>query len=440
MEHFDAIVVGAGPAGAAAALTLVRGGLKVALLDRGEFPGAKNLFGGVLYRHQLDVLLPNAWKESGFPVERTITDQRYWLLGPESMVTVGHKHHAFADPPNAWTAFRARFDPWFAAKAEAAGAVPLYATTAVDVLVEPVPKKSSTRVVGIATDRPDGRLSANVVVIADGVNSLLREKVGAQRSQPRQLSLAVKEVLALPREKIEDRFNLEAGEGATIEFLGAPSQGMVGLGFLYTNKDTLSFGLGVMVDDLAAHQHAPYALLEQAKAHPMLRRLLAGASSVEYGAHLIPEGGWNAVPALAGDGWVLCGDAAGLVNVVNREGTPLAQVSGILAAETILEAHRRGDFSARSLSTYARRLRASFVGRDLRNTRRLPGMLHAWGGERLFDDMVGGLNEAAYRYFLVDGMPKREAQHDAVRRLVHAAGGWLPLARLGVSAWRGLHG
>jgi electron transfer flavoprotein-quinone oxidoreductase len=244
----------------------------------------------------------------------------------------------------------------------------------------------------------------------------------------------------LPKEKIEDRFNLEGNQGATIEFMGATSRGMVGLGFLYTNKDTLSFGIGVMVDDLAAHKVAPYELLDAAKQHPMLRRLLDGASGVEYGAHLIPEGGWNAVPQLAGDGWLLAGDAAGLVNFVNREGTPLAQASGVLAGEAVVQAHRLGDLSAAGLAPYAKRVRESFVGRDLRKVRRLPSLLHEWGGKRLFDDMVGGLNEAAYRYFLVDGTPKRDAQRQALRRLVHAAGGWVPLARLGVGAWRGVNG
>ncbi|WP_324716273.1 FAD-dependent oxidoreductase [Carboxydochorda subterranea] len=436
-EHFDAIVVGAGPAGASAALVLASSGLSVALLDRGEFPGAKNMFGGVLYRHAIEALVGEAWKENGFPVERVVTEQRYWLLGPESMVTVGHRHEAFGREPNAWTAFRARFDPWFAAKAEQAGALGVYQTTVVDLLRDP----KTGRVTGVLTDRDEGELYADVVVIADGVNSLLREKLGLPRWRPDQVSLAVKEVLALPRETIESRFNLEGNEGVTIEFLGDTSQGMVGLGFLYTNKESLSLGIGVMIDDLARHRIAPYELLESVKRHPMIRRLIAGAESVEYSAHMIPEGAYDALPpALAGDGWVLCGDAAGLVNFLHREGTNLAMLSGQMAGRVIAEAHRRGDLSARSLMAYDRELRASAIGRDLRRIRRMPSMLHRWGGRRLFGDLVGGINRAAYRYFLADGTPKRQAEAEALREIVRAAGGWRPLMRLAWDGFRGVRG
>lgn len=435
-ERFDAVVVGAGPAGAAAAYTLASAGLSVVMLDRGEFPGAKNMFGGVLYRHALEALVGEAWKESGFPVERTITEQRYWLLGPESVVTVGHRHQRFLDPPNAWTAFRARFDPWLAGKAEAAGALGVYQTTAVDLLKDP----KSGRVIGVRTDRDDGDLYADVVVIADGVNSLLREKLGIPRWRPDQVSLAVKEVLALPREKIEDRFNLEGNEGVTIEFLGATSRGLIGLGFLYTNKETLSLGIGVLVSDLARHPVAPYELLESVKRHPMIRRLIHGAETVEYSAHMIPEGAWYGVPRLAGDGWVLCGDAAGLVNFMNREGSNLAMLSGQIAGQVIVEAKREGDLGAARLMEYDRRVRRSVIGQDLRKIRRMPAMLHRWGGKRLFDELVGAVNEAAYRYFLVDGTPKRQVEAEAVRHVLKATGGRRGALRLAWDVLRGVRG
>lgn len=436
-EHFDAIVVGAGPAGASAALTMAKAGLSVVLLDRGEFPGAKNMFGGVVYRHAIESLVGQAWKEPGFPVERVITEQRYWLLGPESGVVIGHRHEAFASEPNAWTAFRARLDPWLASKAEAAGALGVYQTAAVDFLRDP----ASGRVLGIRTDRDDGDLHSDVVVVADGVNSLLREKLGIPRWRPEQVSLAVKEVLALPREKIEDRFNLESNQGATIEFLGDPSQGMVGLGFLYTNKESLSLGIGVMVSDLAHRRTTPYGLLESVKAHPMIRRLIAGAETIEYSAHMIPEAAYLGIPAsVAGDGWVLCGDAAGLVNFLNREGTNLAALSGQMAGEVIVEAKRRGDLSARSLREYDRRLRGSVIGQDLWKIRRMPAMLHRWGGRRLLGDLVSAVNQAAYRYLLVDGTPRRQVEGQALRHVVRGAGGWGAAMRLAIEGLRGVRG
>ena len=110
--------------------------------------------------------------------------------------------------------------------------------------------------------------------------------------RPDEVALAVKEVIALPREKIEDRFNIEGDEGVTIEFIGETSLGMAGMGFLYTNRDTLSLGIGVMVHHLRDKRIKPYALLDAVKQHPMIRKLIQGGEMVEYSGHLIPEGGF----------------------------------------------------------------------------------------------------------------------------------------------------
>lgn len=201
------------------------------------------MFGGVLYRKQLEDVLPDQWHKA--PVERHIVEQRIWLMGKDSAVTFSHRNEAYKEPYNCWTALRVKFDQWFASQAEAAGALPIYETVATELITE------GDRVVGVRTDREDGDLYADVVVIADGVNSLLGKQLGIHKEwQPDEVSLAVKEIIALPKEKIQDRFNLEGDEGVTIEFMGETSLGMAGMGFLYTNKDTLSLGIGVMVNHL----------------------------------------------------------------------------------------------------------------------------------------------------------------------------------------------
>jgi len=434
-EKFDAVVVGGGPAGAAAALTMAKAGLSVVLLERGEFPGAKNLFGGVLYRKQIEEHVPEFWLERNAPIERHIVEQRIWLMGKESMTTLGHRNEAYKEPFNCFTGLRVKFDQWFADKAVAAGAIPVYETVALDVIRE------GDRVVGVKTDRDDGDLYADVVVIADGVNSLLGKAMGIHKEwAPDEVSLAVKEVIALPREKIEDRFNLEGDEGVTIEFMGETSLGMAGMGFLYTNKETISLGVGVMVNHLREKRIKPYDLLESVKQHPMIRKLIQGGETKEYSGHLIPEGGYTSMPQLSGAGWVVAGDAAQMVNFVHREGTNLAMTSGKLAAEAIIEAKTKGDFSAASLKRYDELIRESFILKDLKKYRGMHQFLKDQDPELLFDKLPRAANEAAYNMFLVDGITKAEKQKKAVKLMKDAAGGTMNLLKLGYKGWRAMNG
>src|SRR5436309_7744859 len=109
-EKFDAIVVGAGPAGSAAALTMARAGMNVVVFERGDQPGSKNMMGGVIFREATESVFGNFWEDG--PVERPVIEQRLWMLGKDSVVTAGYRSQEFASPPyNAFTVLRARLDP-----------------------------------------------------------------------------------------------------------------------------------------------------------------------------------------------------------------------------------------------------------------------------------------------------------------------------------------
>jgi electron transfer flavoprotein-quinone oxidoreductase len=194
-----------------------------------------------------------------------------------------------------------------------------------------------------------------------------------------EYAIAVKEVIELPSQTVEERFGLAEGEGAAQLFFGSLTQGMFGGGFLYTNRESLSLGLVVAIHDLMEKKPpvSPHDLLESFKERPEIERLIAGGHPVEYSAHIIPEGGFRALPRMVTDGLLLVGDAAGLaLNLgVTVRGLDFAMASGALAGRALLRAREQSDFSAASLAYYERLLRDSFVWKDLYTFRHMPDFL-----------------------------------------------------------------
>ena len=403
-EKFDVIVVGAGPSGNAAAYTLAKAGLKVLQLERGEYPGSKNVQGAILYAHSLERLIPDF--RTSAPLERHVVEQRMWLMEPASFLGSHYRSDDFnREPHNRYTIIRARFDKWFSEQVQGAGALVICEMTVKELL-----RDAQGRVIGVEVERADGKIYADAVILADGANSLVATQAGLRQDiRAEHMALAVKETIFLPRETIEARFNLSGQAGVVIEMLGSISEGMVGTGFLYTNKDSLSIGIGGMLGDMKAQRTTPYVLLERLKAHPAVAPLIAGAEVREYAAHLIPEGGYKALPALYGDGWLMVGDSAGFVNSVHREGSNLAMESGRLAAETLIEVLRAGNApSAANLAAYKSRLEASFVMKDMKKYRNVPETLHTQ--RQFINDYPALLNGAAHTFFTVDGEDKRSKE------------------------------
>jgi len=413
-DKFDVIVVGAGPAGTACALTCAKNGLNVLMIERGEYPGAKNVMGGVLYRKQMEELIPEFWKEA--PLERPVIEQRFWMLDEQSVVQFGYKGLEWGmEPYNNFTVLRAQFDQWFAKKAVEAGALLINETVVIECIVE------NGKVVGVRTDRPDGDVYADVVVLADGVNSLLSKQLGFHKElRPDEVALTVMEVINLPKDKINDRFNLEENQGCTIEIFGDSTKGNLGTAFLYTNKDSLNLGVGTTLSSMIKAKLKPYDLLDYLKNHPMVKPYLAGGESAEYLAHLIPEGGYRSVPKVAGNGVVIVGDAAQLVNAIHREGSNMAMHSGKLAAEAIIEAKRKDDFSQSSLNRYREALYGSFIMKDLEKYKDAAHTFEKY--PQYFKEYVPMINQAASKFFTVDGTPKRDKQKEIMKNMTAERG------------------
>ena len=416
-EKFDAIVVGAGPSGNAAAYTLARAGAKVLQIERGEYPGSKNVQGAILYSDALERIIPDFRDDA--PLERHVIEQRVWVLDERSFVGTHYRSDDCNRPPyNRYTIIRAQFDKWFSGRVRAAGALVICETTVEELLLD------GTTVRGVRCDRLGGEVYADVVILADGVNSTLARKAGFHGElDPGNVALAVKEILFLPEETIQQRFNIGEDEGVVIEMMGTVTEGMVGTGFLYTNKDSLTIGVGCMLSDFKSNPQrtTPYALLERLKAHPGIAPLIAGGEMKEYCAHLIPEGGLRAVPKLYGDGWMIVGDSGGFVNAAHREGSNLAMTTGRLAAETVIGARAAGKaMDARTLSAYKDRLDESFVMKDLHKYRDLPQVLHQ--GPQFFTTYPRLVNDAARTIFTVDGVDKKSKEREVLRSFRSARG------------------
>ncbi len=412
-EHFDVIVVGAGPAGSAAALVAARAGLRVLLLERGEYPGAKNVSGAALYGSTiLHELIPNWWEHA--PVERSISRRMLAFVSPETSLALDFRTTRFAEPPyNGFTVLRPKFDRWFAAQAEQAGAFLLNAAVADDLL------RHEDRITGVRVRREDGDIRANVVIACDGVHSFLARKAGLQREfRMDEMSLGVKEVIELDEATIQERFQLSGDEGMAIEYLGAVTHDVHGGAFLYTNRDTLSVGVIGQIESLAERRRRPYELLEAFKSHPAVAPLLRGGRLREYSAHMIPEAGWSLKPKLYTGGMLVAGDAAGFCFAAGLylEGINYAIQSGLAAGEAAVAAHQARDFSARGLACYEQLLEARHVTTDFRKFRHAPEFVNS---ERLQNFYPSLLAHGAERLFRVDGKGKRKILPIALETLKH---------------------
>ncbi|MDO9199110.1 FAD-dependent oxidoreductase [Rhodoferax sp.] len=406
-SQFDAIVVGAGAAGNACAYTLAKAGLKVLQIERGEYPGSKNVQGAILYAKALEEIIPDFRDDA--PLERHIIEQRMWLLDETSFVGTHIRSEDYNKPPyNRYTIIRAQFDKWFSAKVREAGALLICETTVNHLIMD------GDQVVGVQCDRLQGDVYADVVILADGVNSTLARKAGFHGEiKSENVALAVKEILFMPEETIRQRFNVGEESGVVVEMVGRITDGMMGTGFLYTNKESLTIGVGCMLGDFAKNPNrtSPYVLLEQMKRHPAIAPLIEGGEMKEYCAHLIPEGGFHAIPKIYGNGWMIVGDSGGFVNAVHREGSNLAMTTGRLAAETVIaaKAANRG-YRTDALKPYKTALDASFVMKDLHKYRDMPAVLHK--NPQFFTSYPDMFAQAARTMITVDGVDKKSKERE----------------------------
>ena len=368
MDGIDAVIVGGGLAGLSCAFTLAERDMQVIVLERGDVPGSKNVTGGRLYLQPVKGMTGEML--AGAPFERKVVHEGWSLLGEGNSLSISLSSEKAGKEEHSYTILRAHLDRWLSDRLMAKGVfvIPKYRVD--DLLWD------GDRVAGVKVGAEE--INANVVVAADGVLSFMAEKAGLRKKlTPRNYALGIKEVIELSEERINDRFNVESGEGATRLFIGDVTKGMFGGGFLYTNRESISLGIVTGLGALMPSKTEVHTLMDAFKERAEIKPLIAGGNLAEYSAHIIPEGGLDGISKLYGNGILVAGDAAGFaLNMgVTVRGMEFAIASGIVAAETIIEAKGVGDYSAKALSAYEAKLKKTFVLQDLFSQRKMPRLL-----------------------------------------------------------------
>lgn len=367
-EHYEAVVVGAGPGGAAAAAALAQNGVETLVLERGVDAGAKNVSGGLLYAEEsapytIDGLFPDFREEAA---ERPVTDYYLHNVAGRNVksfdITDLHEHDT------AWSdaVLRRKMDSWLAEqvheKTSKTGGGLLTEVRVNGLLRE------NGEIVGVTCDELDP-IRADLIVAADGVNSELARDAGLMDwEEPEEWFQGVKAVIDVPEDVIAERFGISEGEGEAHLFSGDLFEDVRGGGFLYTNEDSLSIGTVFHLDSLVAEEAEPHELLDNLLTHPLLADWMEGHyDEVEYSAKLVPDSKKVAHPSPHEGRLLLVGDAAGQMQAQGPiiKGMNHAVTAGGLAAEAFAEASMRGD-PDRAGELYERKLEDEGVMKKLR--------------------------------------------------------------------------
>jgi electron-transferring-flavoprotein dehydrogenase len=386
----DVLFVGGGPAGLAGAYRLAglvqaenarrekegeaKREFSILLVDKASEIGFHALSGAVLDPRALRELWPDFEKE-GCPLEAPVAEDEVWFL-----TETGRWKAPWVPPPlrnhGNFVCSLGRLVRWMAGRVEARGGVDLFAGFgAAEPLLE------GDRVVGVRcgdrgvardgtrkdTFEPGVDIRAKVTVLAEGprgtVTKILERKFGLSKGRnPQVYSLGVKEIWKMPAGSVKP--------GRVFHTMGWPlDRETFGGAFLYTmGEDLLDLGLVVGLDYRDPHLD-PHGLFQRLKTHPAIREMLRDGKMVHYGAKALPEGGWYSIPRPWLPGCLIAGDSASLLNPVRLKGIHTAMKSGAIAAEVAFEALLQDEFTGDFLSRYEDRLKASWIGEELRASR-----------------------------------------------------------------------
>lgn len=419
----DVLIVGGGAAGLSAAYQLstliekhnqaVQSGQKqgneirdpmIVVIEKGQEIGAHSFSGAVLKPDSLREMIPD-FKEKECPIDAEVTEDAVYYLSQSSAIKAPFTPPPFKNHGN-FIISLSKFNRWLASQCEARGIQIFAGFAAVEALYE------GDKIVGVRTGdkgrdksgNPKGNfepgliLKAKLTIFAEGTRGSLFRQVGKKLDlwkgkNPEVFEEGVKEIIQMPPGTVKP--------GKVIHTLGFPLHKSIGGTFIYTiPNDRIIIGLVAYLD---THDPLldPHRELQRLKTHPWIQKMLAGGQVVTYGGKTLPAGGWYSMPKLFGDGWLVCGDSASMVDVQKLKGIHLAMRSGMTAAETALEVLATGDSSEKVTSHYEALVHKSAIKKELYRVRNfhqtlsqgvfsslpLIALQEITGGRGLFDGM-----------------------------------------------------
>jgi electron transfer flavoprotein-quinone oxidoreductase len=383
-EKFDAIIVGGGPAGLSAAYFLAKSGYQVLLLEKGKTLGSKNLYGGKVYAKIFKDLFPGFEKEA--PIHRWVSKEIFSILSGSESTSLIYDTKEYS----AFTSNLTELCSWLGKKAEEAGAT-IFTEMKVSSLL-----KEGDKIIGVNVGGE--KVEADVVIVAEGANRLLSEKSGLVNETPKHVvALGFKESVKIGTKEIQERLNLEENEGASWMFIGDFTNGIPDGGFLYTFRDYVSIGIVLSLEE-AVHSSKEHVsiMLERLRNHPVVKNLLKGGETIEYGAHLTIVDPISYMPrTLSGKGYAIIGDAAGLLGNLGYtfRGVDFAAYSGYIAANSF-DKMRNGEWES-----YDEQIKNSWVYNEVK---RFSNVHEIMKKERLLNTYPAMLNEIMASIFHIE--------------------------------------
>lgn len=341
-KNTEVIVIGAGPSGLGVAKLLRDAGIETIVLEKGAQAGTRSFFSGIINKTTYESVFG---KIDAF-IERPILEHRAYLLTQDTSTCINHKNKK----EDYFSILRAPFNNYLSRITESTGANILYKKVVRDLIVK------DGKICGIKTDEEE--FYSNVVVIAEGINSLLTKQSGLRAGEfiPSEVFLFVEENIALPLKLIEERLNLESGQGLAAKFFTTSYLDMPSIAFMHTNKDSISLSTGVLLSKSIDKGVNINQYQEKLKEHQAIKPIILDGTITNYNSYMIPAPTNALTQRVYANGCLIVGGTASLVDPLDWDLSSLAVLSAKCAAETISRAKQLNNYSEKTLSFYKKML------------------------------------------------------------------------------------